>query len=117
VGLRYTFAAPPAAAAAGDRRSRAAAAVDIPAPPPTPAPPVVERPAPREFIVYFPFDQAVLTPEAQTVVQEAASYAQQGGATQVQVVGHADTSGSAPTTSACRSAARAPSRTPWWAWA
>jgi outer membrane protein OmpA-like peptidoglycan-associated protein len=52
-------------------------------------------PQAREFIVYFPFDQSVLTPEAQTVVQEAASYAQQGNATQVQVVGHADTSGSA----------------------
>jgi len=96
VGLRYTFAAPP------------------PPPPPLPEPevlpppvadaaptppPVVEaeqvKPETREFIVYFPFDQSILTPEAQTVVQEAASYAQQGGATAVQVVGHADTSGSA----------------------
>jgi outer membrane protein OmpA-like peptidoglycan-associated protein len=97
LGLRYTFAAPP------------------PPPPvivPTPEPVVVPQPMPeptpqpqpqpepvravaREFVVYFPFDQSVLTPEAQTVVQEAASYAQQGNATQVQVVGHADTSGSA----------------------
>jgi len=49
----------------------------------------------REFIVYFPFDQYILTPEAQTVVSEAASYAQSGNATRVVVVGHADTSGSA----------------------
>ena len=49
----------------------------------------------REFIVYFPFDQYVLTPEAQTVVAEAASYAQSGGAARVVVTGHADTSGSA----------------------
>ena len=71
LGLRYSFASPP------------------------PPPPVVDTPVAREFVVYFPFDQSVLTPEAQTVVQEAASYAQSGNATQIQVVGHADTSGSA----------------------
>ena len=49
----------------------------------------------RDFIVYFPFDQYVLTPEAQAVVQEAAQYANAGAATRVVVVGHADTSGSA----------------------
>jgi outer membrane protein OmpA-like peptidoglycan-associated protein len=46
-------------------------------------------------VVYFPFDQSVLTPEAQTVVQQAAQYASGGTATRVVVVGHADTSGSA----------------------
>ena len=49
----------------------------------------------REFTVYFPFDQYVLTPEAQTVITEAANYAAGGNATRVIVVGHADTSGSA----------------------
>jgi outer membrane protein OmpA-like peptidoglycan-associated protein len=49
----------------------------------------------RDFIVYFPFDQYVLTPEAQQVVQEAASYASSGGASRIVVTGHADTSGSA----------------------
>ena len=49
----------------------------------------------REFIVYFPFDQYILTPEAQSVVSEAANYAMSGNATRVVVVGHADTSGSA----------------------
>jgi len=99
LGVRYAFAPPPA---------------PVPPPPPLPAepspPPPVEVPPPpppapapapapvfeaREFIVYFPFDQATLTPEARTVVQEAATYAASGGAAQVQVVGHADTSGSA----------------------
>jgi OOP family OmpA-OmpF porin len=37
----------------------------------------------------------VLTPEAQSVVQEAASYASAGHATKVTVVGYTDTSGSA----------------------
>ena len=70
VGLRYSFAAPP----------------------PPPPPPAYEA---KQFIVYFPFDQYVLTPEAQTVVQEAATYATSGNATRVIVVGHTDSSGSA----------------------
>jgi OOP family OmpA-OmpF porin len=36
----------------------------------------------------------VLTPEAQTVVSEAANYAKGGNATRIVVVGHTDTSGS-----------------------
>jgi OmpA-OmpF porin, OOP family len=49
----------------------------------------------KEFIVYFPFDQYILTPDAQSVVQEAGQYAtgdQVAG--HVTVVGHTDTSGS-----------------------
>ncbi len=48
----------------------------------------------KEFIVYFPFDKYILTPEAQTVVQEAAMYANDGHATAIAVVGHTDLSGS-----------------------
>jgi outer membrane protein OmpA-like peptidoglycan-associated protein len=48
----------------------------------------------KEFIVYFPFDQYVLTTEAQTVVQQAADYSKTGSATKITVVGHTDTSGS-----------------------
>ena len=70
VGLRYSFASPP---------------------PPPPPPPQYEA---REFIVYFPFDQSVLTPEAQSVVMEAAKYSNDGKATKIIVVGHTDTSGS-----------------------
>ncbi|ADG12040.1 OmpA family protein [Caulobacter segnis] len=70
LGLRYTFGAPP---------------------PPPPAAPAYES---REFVVYFPFDQYVLTPEAQAVVQQAADYAKGGGATKIVVTGHTDTSGS-----------------------
>ena len=46
--------------------------------PPPPPPPAYEA---KQFIVYFPFDQYILTPEAQTVVQEAANYASAGRAT------------------------------------
>jgi len=45
-------------------------------------------------VVYFPFDQYVLTPEAQDVVKQAAQYATDGHATRIVVVGHTDTSGS-----------------------
>jgi len=45
-------------------------------------------------VVYFPFDQYVLTPEAQAVVQQAAEYAKGGGASKIVVTGHTDTSGS-----------------------
>ncbi|HEX8570172.1 MAG TPA: OmpA family protein [Caulobacteraceae bacterium] len=96
LGLRYTFAAPPP-----PPPPVVVVPEPVPVPEPAPLPPVetvqppVQTPQPREFIVYFPFDQSILTPEAQTVVQEAASYAQQGNATRISVVGHADTSGSA----------------------
>ena len=91
-GLRYSFA--PAAAPPPP---------PPPEPPPPPPPPPPEPPPPppaptyetREFIVYFPFDQSILTPEAQTVVSEAAQYANAGNATRIVVIGHADTSGSA----------------------
>ncbi|MEI7573781.1 MAG: OmpA family protein, partial [Phenylobacterium sp.] len=60
-------------------------------PPPPPPPPAYEA---KQFVVYFPFDQSVLTPEAQTIVTEAAEYAKAGNATRVIVVGHTDSSGS-----------------------
>ena len=59
---------------------------------PAPAPAAPEA---RQFVVYFPFDQSVLTTDAQAVVQSAANYATQGNATRIVVVGHTDTSGSA----------------------
>ena len=92
-GLRYSFAhaAPP------PPPPPEPPAPPPPPPPEPPPPPPPEAPAPvaKEFIVYFPFDQSILTPEAQAVVSEAAQYAQSGNATQIVVVGHADTSGSA----------------------
>jgi outer membrane protein OmpA-like peptidoglycan-associated protein len=44
-------------------------------------------------VVYFPFDQSIITADAQTVIQQAAQYAQAGNATKIVVVGHTDTSG------------------------
>lgn len=90
VGLRYSFAQP-----APPPPPPAPPPPPPEAPPPPPAPPPAPVYEAREFIVYFPFDQSILTPEAQSVVSEAAQYASAGNATQIVVVGHADTSGSA----------------------
>ena len=45
-------------------------------------------------MVYFPWDQYVVTPEAQSVLQDAAKYATDGHATKETVVGYTDASGS-----------------------
>ncbi|MBE7218666.1 MAG: OmpA family protein, partial [Caulobacteraceae bacterium] len=58
-------------------------------------PPAPAVPEARQFVVYFPFDQSILTTDAQAVVQAAAQYAASGAATRIVVVGHTDTSGSA----------------------
>ena len=67
--------------------------------PPPPAPP--ERtPAPRaaaaskSFIVYFPFDDATLTAEAQRMAHDAARYAADRSAERVTIVGYTDAAGS-----------------------
>ena len=71
LGLRYAFAGPP--------------------PPPPPPAPTYDT---RDYVIYFPFDQFVITPEAQAVLQDAAKYSTDGHATKETVVGHTDTSGS-----------------------
>jgi len=50
---------------------------------------------PAEFVVFFPTDQATLSPDAVRVVDEAAAEYQQTGIAQVVVTGHTDTVGSA----------------------
>ncbi len=87
IGLRYEFGSPPPPPPAPPP----------PEAPPPPPPPPPEAPAPvaqaRDFVVYFPFDESVLTSDAQAIVQQAAQTAQQAP-TSIRVVGHTDTSGS-----------------------
>ncbi len=82
LGLRYLIPAPKA----------------TPAPEPTPMPVVEAAPAqptvPNNYIVFFDYDSARLTPEAERIVTAAAMNAQQAGATTLEVGGHADRSGS-----------------------
>ena len=62
---------------------------------PKPMMTAMEEPAPipRNFIVFFDWDRSDLTNEAKGVIASAASYAAQGGVSNIQLVGHADRSG------------------------
>jgi outer membrane protein OmpA-like peptidoglycan-associated protein len=80
IGLRYTFGAE-----------------EAPPPPPPDAPAAAPPPAPeapRDFIVFFGFNQSNLTDEALGVVQQAAEAAKTYGSASITLVGHADRSGS-----------------------
>ena len=92
LGLRYAFGAEPVAPPPPPYVAPPAPPVVAPPPPP---PPVAQKPAPRQFVVYFDWDRSDLTAEARSVITAAANYAKSGQATRLLVVGHADTSGSA----------------------
>jgi len=51
--------------------------------------------APSDYLVFFDFDSAMLTPEAQAIVNEAAANAKSANANRIIVTGHTDTSGPA----------------------
>ena len=73
-GLRYTFAAPP---------------------PPPPPPVVVVEPVETAFIVFFDWDRADLTPEANLVLDDVVVVANQQGYASIRLDGYTDLSGSA----------------------
>ncbi len=73
-GLRYTFVPPPA---------------------PPPAPVVVAPVAETAFIVFFDWDRADLTPEANLVLDDVVVVANQSGYASVRLDGYTDLSGSA----------------------
>jgi outer membrane protein OmpA-like peptidoglycan-associated protein len=75
-----------------------------PAPPPPPA--VAEAPPPpaplmqapatvavRDFVVFFDFDKAEITPEAHGVIAAAVDAAKKNGAIRIRITGHTDTVG------------------------
>jgi opacity protein-like surface antigen len=64
------------------------------APPPPPQQETVAPPPPKTYIVFFDFNKANLTSEAQGVVAEAAEAFRTTGSVRVQVIGHTDTVGS-----------------------
>lgn len=63
------------------------------APEPAPAPEPMAEPISRTYIVFFDFDKSELTPEAQSVLAQAAEDAKAGNAVALKVVGHADRAG------------------------
>jgi OOP family OmpA-OmpF porin len=63
--------------------------------PPPPPPPAVRAPDPvRNYLVFFDFDKSVVTPEAQSIIQQAAAAAKQGRSVRIELTGHADRAGS-----------------------
>ena len=67
----------------------------------------------KQFIVYFPFDQYVMTPEAQSVITEAANYAKAATPPAWWWSATPTPPARRSTTSACRNAAPRPWPTPW----
>jgi iron complex outermembrane recepter protein len=80
VTLRYAFGGP------GEEPAPAAAYV----PPPVQAP----APVPHSYLVFFDFNKSDLTPQAMTIVDQAAANAGPAKVTQLTVTGHTDTVGS-----------------------
>jgi len=59
-----------------------------------PPPVVAPAPAPRSYLVFFDFNKSDLTPQAVTIVNQAAANAGPAKVTQLTVTGHTDTVGS-----------------------
>jgi outer membrane protein OmpA-like peptidoglycan-associated protein len=66
-------------------------------PPPPPAPPAPPAPPPvaQTYLMFFDLNSAALTPEAQTIVGNAATNAESAGVRSLLVVGHTDRTGTA----------------------
>ncbi len=90
LGLRFSLGAPPPAPAPQAQPVQAPA--EAPAPAPAPAVEAARPPAVRNFLVFFDFDKADLTPEALSIVASAADMARTA-AVQIELTGHADRSG------------------------
>ncbi|MDO8605367.1 MAG: OmpW family outer membrane protein [Phaeospirillum sp.] len=84
-GATYKFG--PAAAPAP-----APAPVPVAAPAPMPAPKAVPQVA-KNYMVFFDFDKAQITPEATRIIQQAAAAAKSSGAVRLDLTGHTDLAG------------------------
>lgn len=84
-GVTYKFNAPAVAPAP--------APVPVAAPAPAPAPKAMPQVA-KNFIVFFDFDKAAITPEANRVIQQAATAVKSSGGARIDLSGHTDLSGS-----------------------
>jgi outer membrane protein OmpA-like peptidoglycan-associated protein len=87
LGFTYKFAKP----------APVVAPTPVAAPAPAPAPAPVAKPAPapqKNFLVFFDFNKADITPQAASVISQAVAAAKAGNAAKVDLTGHADRSGS-----------------------
>jgi outer membrane protein OmpA-like peptidoglycan-associated protein len=97
LGIRFLFGAPSKPMPA-PRPVQAPPPEPAPAPAPAPAPQAAPAPAPappvsRNFLVFFDWNSATLTPQAQGIVNSAASEAKRVGQVRIRATGHADRSG------------------------
>lgn len=88
IGVRTVFGSAPAQPAPATT-----VVAPPPPPPPPPAPPAAAPTITRNFTVFFDWDRSVLTADAQQVLQNVARDAKAGKIVQINVAGHADTSG------------------------
>ncbi|MDH3739784.1 MAG: OmpA family protein [Alphaproteobacteria bacterium] len=90
VGLRYNLFPPPTPVAPPAPPAPKPVA-KAPEPEPAPPPPMPEPP--RNFIVFFDWDQSLVTAEALAILRDAAATAQRGTRVRIIATGHADRSG------------------------
>ncbi|HIJ63183.1 MAG TPA: OmpA family protein [Rhodospirillaceae bacterium] len=86
VGFTYKFGAP-------EKPMPAPAPAVAAPPPPAPAKPAQAAPIAKTFMVFFDFDKALITPEAQRIITEAAAQAKGTNATAIHLTGHTDAAG------------------------
>lgn len=91
VGLRFALNPPKKPAPKPAQPAPVAQVQPAPAPAPAPPPPAVTR----DFLVFFDWDSANVTPAAQAILRQAADAARQLGGVRVIATGHADRSGPA----------------------
>ncbi|MFC1673102.1 OmpA family protein [Pseudomonadota bacterium] len=94
VGLRFDFGAPKAQPRPQPQPTPVAAPAPAPEPAPAPQPVAAQTPdLPRNYIVFFDWDKADITPEAAAIIQAAASNADDMNVVRLNLTGHADRSG------------------------
>lgn len=93
IGFTYKFPAPKPAA-------RTETVMQTPAPVPmAPAPmakPVVATPIARSFMLFFDWDKSDLSPEARSIIQQAADNAKKNHSVAIKATGYTDLSGTEP---------------------
>jgi outer membrane protein OmpA-like peptidoglycan-associated protein len=92
VGMRWSFGTPAAPAQPVQAQTPATPAAIPPAAPSLPAPAAATA-GPRQFTVFFDFDKADISGDANRVLVQAADSAKSGSFTRITATGHTDTMG------------------------
>ena len=93
VGLRFFFGGKQPMPKPEPKRAAAPAPAPPPPPPPPPPPAPKSVEVPRNYLIFFDWDQSTLRPEALAIIQAAADNVKKGGLAKISATGHADRSG------------------------